>query len=232
MLLVPAWLTLRTVQIPRPLIPVEGNPTPLGYTWSLLLFVIPVLVIGGKVIRLRESAVEKRAFGLTIALLIPLGIGLDVLFGMSFFTFVNKAATLGWNLPGYVWGQGFENAIPIEEFAFYGSGFVAILLTYVWSDQVWMKAYSAREPAQPRQRLIRHERWHRVMLTARHMAQRGAELFVSSPLRVDPGVDLGLRGGGGVFRRFTGIVGGARAFVRDSSFPFSPQGARPPSFVL
>jgi hypothetical protein len=67
---------------------------------------------------------------------------------MSFFTFENHAATLGWNFPGYVWGQGFKQAIPIEEFAFYGFGFVAILLAYVWADKVWMKAYSSEE--QPR----------------------------------------------------------------------------------
>src|SRR6185436_17564096 len=108
MLALPAWLTLRTVQSPRLLVPMDSNPTPCGYTWSLLLFVIPVLAIGWKVLRLRESAAEKKAFWLTVAVLIPVGCGLDVVFGMSFFTFENKAATLGWNLPGYVWGEGFQ----------------------------------------------------------------------------------------------------------------------------
>ena len=145
MLALPAWLTLRTVQSPRLLVPVDTNPTPYGYTWSLLLFIIPVLAIGWKVLTLRESASEKRSFWLTVALLIPLGCGLDVAFGMSFFTFQNKAATLGWNVPGYVWGHGFQTAIPVEEFAFYAFGFVAILLAYVWADRVWMKAYSPEE---------------------------------------------------------------------------------------
>ena len=145
MLALPAWLTLRTVQSPRLLVPPDSNPTPHGYTWSLLLFIIPVLAIGWKVLRLRESAAEKKAFWLTVALLIPVGCGLDVVFGMSFFTFENHAATLGWNLPGYVWGRGFRQTIPVEEFAFYAFGFVAILLAYVWADKVWMRAYSPEE---------------------------------------------------------------------------------------
>jgi len=86
MLGLPAWLTLRTVQSPRLLVLEDANPTPYGYTWSLLLFIIPVLAIGWKVLSLRESAAEKKAFWLTVALLIPVGCGLDVLFGMSFFT--------------------------------------------------------------------------------------------------------------------------------------------------
>jgi hypothetical protein len=38
-------------------------------------------------------------------------------------------------LPGYVWGEGFQRAIPVREFAFYAFGFVAILLAYVWADK-------------------------------------------------------------------------------------------------
>lgn len=135
---VTAWLTLSTVQSPRLLVPEHSNPTPYGYTWSLLLFIISVLAIGWKVLTLRESAAEKKAFWLTVALLIPVGSGLDVAFGMSFFTLQNKAATLGWNVPGYVWGRSFQSAIPVEEFAFYAFGFLAILLAYVRADKVWM----------------------------------------------------------------------------------------------
>jgi hypothetical protein len=40
----PFALTLMTVQEPRPPVaPLEANPTPHGYTWSLSLFIIPVL---------------------------------------------------------------------------------------------------------------------------------------------------------------------------------------------
>ena len=38
---------------------------------------------------------------LNLMLLIPAGFLLDIFFGMTFFTFENRQATLGWNLPGY-----------------------------------------------------------------------------------------------------------------------------------
>ena len=180
MLALPAWLTLRTVKSPHPLVPVEANPTPYGYTWSLLLFIVPVLAIGWKVLALRESAGEKKAFWLTVALLIPLGCGLDVAFGMSFFTFKNHAATLGWNLPGYVWGQGFRLAIPVEEFAFYAFGFVAILLAYVWADKVWMKAYSPEEQALRQRNAGGGGRW--AMVGEGFMDSRVAPLVVGAVL--------------------------------------------------
>lgn len=182
MLVVPAALTLHTVQTPRPLVPVQDNPTPHGYTWSLLLFLIPILAIGTKVLRLRESRAEKRAFWWTVAVLVPVGFGLDVIFGMRFFTFVNRAATLGWNLPGYVPNQGFRAVLPVEEFAFYALGFVAMLLTYVWADQVWMKAYSPEEQSEAGP-VQRDERRRGIAMSALSGAiQPAVEKFLNSSL--------------------------------------------------
>ena len=45
MLVVPAAITLNTVQHPATLVVSEANPTPYGYTLSLLLFFVPILVI-------------------------------------------------------------------------------------------------------------------------------------------------------------------------------------------
>src|SRR3954466_2059095 len=45
-LIVPAALTVRTVVHPVVLQPTSDNPTPLGYTWSLLLFIIPNGALG------------------------------------------------------------------------------------------------------------------------------------------------------------------------------------------
>ena len=81
---------------------------------------------------------------LTLVLLIPLGFILDIFFGRIFLTFPNTAATLGWLLPGYdlrsgwagLLGPGWKRVLPIEEFAFYALGFAAMLLAYIWADEV------------------------------------------------------------------------------------------------
>jgi hypothetical protein len=45
MVSVPAGVTLMTVRSPGRLQMVGSNPTPHGYTWSLLLFLVPIMVI-------------------------------------------------------------------------------------------------------------------------------------------------------------------------------------------
>ena len=44
-LAIPAVLTLRAVRVPQAVVPVADNPTPLGYTRSLSLFVVPAAVL-------------------------------------------------------------------------------------------------------------------------------------------------------------------------------------------
>jgi hypothetical protein len=46
MIAVPAAITLHTVRAPAVVQMTSTNPTPYGYTWSLLLFVVPIVVIG------------------------------------------------------------------------------------------------------------------------------------------------------------------------------------------
>ena len=134
-LAIPAILTLRAVRVPQAVVPVAVNPSPLGYTRSLSLFVVPAAVLAWWFLRHPAYRFQRRAFAITMAGLVPLGFLLDVLFGHAFFTFKNRAATLGVAIP-VVGGS-----VPIEEFAFYAFGFLTMLLLYIWCDEYWLGAY-------------------------------------------------------------------------------------------
>lgn len=134
--LIPGALTLRTVRVAVGQPPVADNPTPLGYTSSLLLFIMPLLYLAFWFLLHPRYKIQKKIFALTLAVLAPLGIVLDLLFAHTFFVFNNHGAVLGIDVPGV--GGG----IPIEEFVFYISGFVFVLLLYIWSDEVWMDRYN------------------------------------------------------------------------------------------
>jgi hypothetical protein len=141
MVAVPAALTLRTVRTPRPPVDPSSDPTPLGYTWSLLLYLVPLLVLAVWFLRHPRYTFQKRAFWITIAILVPLGVALDLLFGTLFFTFENRDAILGLEVPA-VGGK-----IPFEEFVFYVAGFAFVLLLYVWCDEYWVEAYNVPDYA-------------------------------------------------------------------------------------
>lgn len=144
-LVLSGWLATRSIHIEqRPLNPAT-NPSPYGYTWSLALFAVPMAVLGTWVLRFHPVPSARKAFLLTIAILVPLGFGLDIFFGLTFFKFPNPEATLGINLPGYRYGQGWAMAIPFEEFVFYASGFVTILLVYIWSEAVMFPEFTLEE---------------------------------------------------------------------------------------
>ena len=136
---VPAALTLRTVRAPGTLQIPDGNPSPLGYTVSLLLFLVPIAVIATWFMRRREPRVPKKAFLSTLALLVPVGFGLDFFFANRFFVFPNRGATLGIGAPAL------GGPVPVEEYVFYLTGFMAVLLIYVWLDEYW-RVSSASTP--------------------------------------------------------------------------------------
>src|SRR2546423_14647754 len=135
-LLFSAVIALRTFIHPATLQSTSDNPTPLGYTWSLALFIIPIGVLAWWFDCRPDLKFPRKAFWRTIAVLAPLGFALDLLFGNAFFIFANKAATLGCNVPAL------GGAIPIEEFIFYLTGFMLVLLSYIWCDEYWMAAYN------------------------------------------------------------------------------------------
>ena len=142
-LVIPFALTLRAIRQARPLVSdLASNPSPRGYTWSLSLFVIPVAALTAWLWRRKYNPIQKRAFWLTTALVAGCGILLDVFFGLSFFTFANRQATLGPTFWGYTFGHGWQQAIPIEELGFYVFGILAVLLVYVWGDEFWFGAYN------------------------------------------------------------------------------------------
>lgn len=153
-LVIPAGIALRSVIHPVVLQVTSDNPTPLGYTWSLLLFIIPIGALGWWFARRPDLKFPRKAFWRTIAVLTPLGFALDLLFGNAFFIFPNKAATLGWGVPAL------GGAIPIEEFVFYLAGFMLVLLSYIWCDEYWLAAYNVPDYAATAKDIPRIVRFH------------------------------------------------------------------------
>ncbi|HUX28497.1 MAG TPA: lycopene cyclase domain-containing protein [Terracidiphilus sp.] len=135
----PVALTLFTVKVSafRPMGDIVGvNPSPYGYSVSLLIFVVPILVIAFWLLLTEHLRVSKRAFWWTMAILFPLGAALDFFFAQFFFQFPNPRATMGISAPAL------GGPVPIEEYFFYLTGFLAVLLLYIWLDGYWLHAYS------------------------------------------------------------------------------------------
>src|SRR5947209_2563652 len=153
-LVVPAAIALRTIIHPAVLQATSDNPTPLGYTWSLALFIIPLGALSWWFVCRPDLQFPRKAFWRTIAALAPLGFLLDLLFGNAFFTFPNKAATLGREVPAL------GGAIPIEEFVFYLTGFMLVLLSYIWCDEYWMAAYNVPDYTAAAKGIPRIVRFH------------------------------------------------------------------------
>src|SRR3954471_17545949 len=153
-LIVPAAIALRTVFHPAVLQATSDNPTPLGYTWSLTLFIIPIGVLAWWFACRPDLKFPRKAFWRTIAVLTPVGFALDLLFGNAFFIFANKAATLGCNVPAL------GGAIPIEEFIFYLTGFMLVLLSYIWCDEYWMAAYNVPDYQEAAKDITQIVRFH------------------------------------------------------------------------
>ena len=176
---VPAALTLYTVRAPAAANPATAGLSPFGYTVSLLLFIVPILVIGLWFLPREGVQFSRRAFARTIGLLFPIGAGLDFFFARSFFTFPNSFATLGLKAPAL--GGG----VPLEEYVFYLTGFAAVLLIYIWLDEYWLASYAipadAGERAQFDRLLSFHWQsivWAVVLITAAILYRK---LFVSQP---------------------------------------------------
>ena len=151
MVVIPAAITLYSVHQPAPLVPVNQNATPHGYTLSLLLFIIPSVVIAGWFLPSEGLHVPRRAFYWTLGILVPLGFLLDFVFAQWFFDFPNRGATLGIQAPAL------GGAVPVEEYVFYLTGFLTVLLLYVWLGEFWLAAYNVvdyRGAAKNVQRLL------------------------------------------------------------------------------
>jgi hypothetical protein len=136
MIVIPAAITLQSVQIPGPAIALNQSSTPYGYTISLLLFIVPIIVIAVWFLPGEGLHIPRRAFWWTIAILVPLGCVLDLVFAQWFFDYQNSGATLG------IHAFAFGKPVPVEEYIFYLTGFLADLLLYVWLGEFWVAAYN------------------------------------------------------------------------------------------
>ena len=179
MIAVPAALTLHTVRLSATVDPAVPNPSPYGYTVSLLLFIVPILVIGFWFVPREDIKISRKSFAWTICLLFPIGALLDFFFARRFFTFPNPGATLRITAPAM--GGG----VPIEEYVFYFTGFVAVLLIYIWLDEYWLSAYSIPVDSATRTDFERLLRFHPQSLAWAVALIAGAilyrRLFVPEP---------------------------------------------------
>ena len=160
MIVIPAAITLQTVLHPAPLIPVDQRGTPHGYTFSLLLFIIPAAVIAGWLLPNEELHIPKRAFWRTLAILVPLGFALDFVFAQWFFDYPNAGATLG------VLAPALGRWVPVEEYGFYFTGFLAVLLLYVWLGEYWLAAYNVMDYPGEARKVERLLQFHPTSLIA------------------------------------------------------------------
>lgn len=151
MMVIPAAIALHSVRRPATL-EVPPDASPHGYTWSLLLFIIPIVVITVWFLRIEELKIPQRAFWRTIGILVPVGCLLDVIFAQWFFLYPNPQATLG------ILAPALGHWVPVEEYLFYLTGFLTILLLYVWLSEYWLVAYSVedyRGEAKPLPKLLK-----------------------------------------------------------------------------
>lgn len=153
-LVIPAALTLWSVAQPGVLRIDSETPTPMGYTVSLLLFLVPIAALAWWFACRLDLRFPRKSFWRTIAVLAPVGFALDLLFGNAFFTFPNVRATLGINVPGV------GGTLPIEEFLFYLMGFMLVLLSYIWGDEYWVRAYNVPDYAEAAKGIPRLVRFH------------------------------------------------------------------------
>lgn len=171
MLAAPAAVTLHRVRVPAVVDVTFPNPSPYGYTVSLLLFIVPIFVIGGWFVPKDEIKISRKSFLLTIGLLIPLGVALDFFCAHLFLTFPNPKATLGIPAPALgsctnckifagTPGHIIVGSVPIEEYVFYFTGFIAVLLLYVWLDEYWLCEYSVSSDADELRDFHRLLRFH------------------------------------------------------------------------
>ena len=139
-----AWIAMSSVQqAPPSLYP--GGAASLGYTKSLILFVLPIAAMAAWL--LYPGHHENRhwwPFGYTIAFITVLWTGLDVLLAHTFFVFPDPASATGITIPGLDPETGWGWNVPIEEVLFYILGSAYLVLAYIWTSEVW---FSDRDKA-------------------------------------------------------------------------------------
>lgn len=138
-IMVPAALTLGSVKYPGTLSIPTDNPSPYGYTISLLMFFIPSALLLLWLSTHPEAKTERQAFYTTIFCVFGTGCVLDFFFAYMFFYYTNVGATINVRLPAWSFQDWHwhMNALPIEEFGFYAGGAFFMTALYVWADLKW-----------------------------------------------------------------------------------------------
>jgi len=158
MIVIPAAITLHSVRIAAPPIPLSQGSTPHGYTISLLLFIVPITFIAIWFLPSEGLRIPQRAFWWTMGILVPLGCLLDFVFAQWFFDYPNVGATLG--IPAPALGR----PVPFEEYVFYLTGFLAVLLLYVWLGEFWLATYNVIDYPSEAKRVRRLLHFHPTSL--------------------------------------------------------------------
>ena len=158
MIVIPAAITLHSVRIAAPPIPLSQGSTPHGYTISLLLFIVPITFIAIWFLPSEGLRIPQRAFWWTMGILVPLGCLLDFVFAQWFFDDPNVGATLG--IPAPALGR----PVPFEEYVFYLTGFLAVLLLYVWLGEFWLATYNVIDYPSEAKRVRRLLHFHPTSL--------------------------------------------------------------------
>ena len=126
-----------------------------GYAWSLLFYGVPVILICTWLVLSKCSLDLWRGLGTAMVFLIPIGVGMNLLFAGFFFSYPNQSAAIGINVP--VIG----GLTPIEDYFFYAIAFPFVTLVYVWADRYWLAAYHrpVAKGVSKNQRLVKSWKW-------------------------------------------------------------------------
>ena len=127
-----------------------------GYSWSLMLFAIPMAVLFYWFWKSKPFPCQTKAFWATTGIVFVGWSLLDIFFAHHLFCFPKEIGRSGVNLFGYMpagnacspglsefpgWGCN----VPIEEFLFYMGAVMVVLLVYMWSGQRWFDRYHSEE---------------------------------------------------------------------------------------
>lgn len=142
---IPATVTLENIYESALTFEPTHDASPRGYTISLLIFAVPVVLLMRWFLAAHPANDFRRiALWRSVAVLVPFGFLLDIVLGGFLLYFPNPGATVGLTLWGFDFSTlRFHRTLPIEEFAFYALGFLAMLLVYIWCDEVWLSRYNA-----------------------------------------------------------------------------------------
>lgn len=148
-MLVPFGLTASRVLVSMTPPDFGASPSPLGYTVSLLIFIIPLLAFAVWLKTHPNYAVEKKVYLYTVLGILIFGSLLDLFLGFGFFYFPNRAAVLGVRLPAFSWTTRtwVPAYLPIEEFGFYLFGGTYMISLYLWGILYWFKRYNPQNHA-------------------------------------------------------------------------------------